>query len=71
MKPEMNGSYTDGETWTYEAISNGRYNLVRQRLPQYCKNKDAIELYNTILYLVKFARLDNILEALGKPRTGG
>ena len=71
MKPEMNGSYTDGETWTYEAISNGRYNLVRQRLPQYCKNKDAIELYNTVLYLVKFARLDNILEALGKPRTGG
>lgn len=71
MKPEMNGSYTDGETWTYEALSNGRYNLVRQRLPQYCKDQNAKDVYRIALYLIKYSKLDNVLEALGKPQTGG
>jgi hypothetical protein len=69
--PEKNDSWTDGETWTYEAIQNGKYNLVRQRLPQYCKNKNALDLYRTVLYIIKFAKLDAVLAALGKPKTGG
>jgi hypothetical protein len=70
LKAESNVGWLDGETWTYEAINHGRYNFIRQRMPQFCKNNELIALYKLVGLWKKESKIDNMLVALGKGKTG-
>lgn len=59
----------DGETWTFEAIENGKYNLIRRWGPHYCGDPVTKQLSNMGIQLAKLSKLDNLLVALGARRS--
>ncbi len=54
----------DGETWIFEAIENGRYNIIERWVPQDCGNSTTINLSKIGIELARFSNLDNILKAI-------
>jgi hypothetical protein len=59
----------DGEYWTIEAIENGKYNLVGRWVPQDCGDSVTKELSKIGFMLGKQSKLDNILTAIGAPKS--
>lgn len=55
----------DGETWTFESIEKGRYNIVNRWVPQACGNKSTKLLAQIGLRFKELSELDKILIALG------
>jgi hypothetical protein len=60
----------DGETWTFEAIENGKYNIISRWVPQTCGDSTTIKLSKIGLNLGKLSRLDNVLIAIGATKSG-
>ncbi|MEP7256027.1 MAG: hypothetical protein ABI666_09630 [Ferruginibacter sp.] len=60
----------DGETWTFEALENGKYNFIWRWVPQDCGDGTTINLSKIGLQLGKLSGLDDILTALGAPKSG-
>lgn len=61
---------TDGETWMFEAMENGKYNIFARWYPQDCGDSTTQSLSKIGLTLSKLSRLDNILTAIGAPKSG-
>ena len=60
----------DGETWMFEAIENGKYNIFARWVPQGCGDSTTIRLSKIGINLAKLSKLDNILTAIGAPKSG-
>jgi hypothetical protein len=59
----------DGETWTIEAIDNGRYNIISRWVPQDCGDSTTINLSKIGLKLNQLGKLDKVLNAIGAPES--
>jgi len=60
----------DGEDWTFEAIENGKYNIISRWVPQDCGDSITKQLSYIGIHLGTLSRLDNMLVALGALRSG-
>lgn len=61
--------HLDGETWLFEAIENGKYNVFSRRTPQYCGNSTTKSLSHIGINLAELCKLDNILAGIGAPKS--
>lgn len=59
----------DGETWMFEAIEHGKYNILSRWLPQSCGDSTTLRLARIGINLSKLSKLDNILVAIGAPKS--
>lgn len=60
----------DGETWMFEAIENGKYNIFDRWAPQNCGDSTTLRLSKIGILLAKLSKLDNVLTAIGAPKSG-
>jgi len=59
---------TDGEVWTFEAIENGKYNLISRWVPTHCGNETTLQLGRLGLMLEDSSRVFEVLKvAMDKP----
>jgi hypothetical protein len=56
----------DGETWIFESIDKGRYNVVTRWVPQSCGNRTTKQLAQLGIRLREVSRLEKVLAALGQ-----
>ncbi len=64
------GPGLDGETWTFELIDDGRYQILSRWVPQSCGDSLTRQLAQVGLRIKELSRLDNVLTALGERKSG-
>ncbi|OQP40682.1 hypothetical protein A4H97_13745 [Niastella yeongjuensis] len=60
----------DGETWIFEAIENGRYNIISRWWPQGCGDSTTMSLSEIGFELNQLGKLDKVLTAIGERQSG-
>ena len=56
----------DGETWIFESIDKGKYNVLSRWYPQECGNMTTKQLAQLGLRLREYSRLEKVLATLGE-----
>jgi hypothetical protein len=64
------GPGLDGETWTFELIDSGKYQILNRWVPQSCGDSLTKKLSNVGLKIRELSRLDKVLTALGERKSG-
>jgi hypothetical protein len=60
----------DGETWTFELIEAGKYQILTRWVPQTCGDSLTRQLSQVGLRIRELSKLDKVLTALGERKSG-
>lgn len=60
----------DGETWTFELIEGGKYQILSRWVPQNCGDSLTRQLAQVGLRIRELSKLDKVLTALGESKSG-